>query len=88
MTSPSFRPSVFPAAGEEKLADEARDERRARHDGAPKVAESFLVFYAINFVVYFFSGKSRSPDLQLLPTKMRLTSYSSTSKCNYDGNYL
>ena len=36
MTSPSFRPSVFPAAGEEKLADEARDERRARHDGGPK----------------------------------------------------
>ena len=47
---PSFR---LPAAGEEKLADEARDERRAHHDGAPKVAESFLVFNA-NFFVYFF----------------------------------
>ena len=57
----SFLPSVFPAAGEEKLADEARDERRARHDGAPKVAESFLVFYANIFCLFLFQV---SPDLQ------------------------
>ena len=35
----SFLPSVFPAAGEEKLADEARDERRAHPDRRPKGCE-------------------------------------------------
>ena len=66
MTSPSFLPS-FPQ--QEKRNWPMRRETSGGRVmmGAPKVAESFLVFYA-NMLFISFSGKSRPPDLQLLPT--------------------